>query len=256
MAHAFARKLAGGQARVEHGMRLGHVRAPRDEDVGLVKVGVAAGGLVGLEHVHEAHHGAGHAQARVRARCCSRAGRPSRTWRVQVAFDDGLLAAAPEGQAALVVLPGLAAALPATRSSASSQRRLAQAFVGALGGLVVADERRGQAVVAVQDLRQVVALDAVEPAVRPVVGVAGHRNQPAVLHFADDAASAAAETAHRQIRLAGAVGRCARLPAAGAAHERRHGACRGGAGQCDGGGLDEQSPGNVHVQPSLSPCSS
>ena len=235
-------------------MRLGHVRAPRDEDVGLVKVGVAAGGLVGLEHVHEAHHGAGHAQARVRVDVVGQQPRLPELGRA-VAFHDGLLAAAPERKAALVVLPGLLQ-LAGHQVQRLVPRRLAQAFLRALGGLVVADERRGQTVLAVQDLRQVVALDAVEPAVRPVVGVAGHRNQPAVLHFADDAASAAAETAHRQIRLAGAVGRCARLPAAGAAHERRHGACRGGAGQCDGGGLDEQSPGNVHVQPSLSPCSS
>ena len=38
--HALARELAGRQARVQHGVRFGHVGAPGDEHVGFVEVAV------------------------------------------------------------------------------------------------------------------------------------------------------------------------------------------------------------------------
>ena len=193
-----------------------------------------------MEHVHERHHGAGHAQARVRVDVV-REKTGFDELGAGVAFGDGLLAAQPEGQARLVVLPRLFE-LGGHEVESFVPARLAQTFAGALRGLVLADHRRGQAVVAVHDLRQVVAFDAVETLVGLVVRVACHADQLVVLDLADDAATAAAEAAHRRVLLSVARSGGRRLAfAACASHERRHGACRRRARQRYCRGLDESS---------------
>ena len=235
-----ALELAGGQARVQHGVRFGHVGAPGDEHVGLVEVAVGAGGLVGLEHVHEGHHGAGHAQAGVRVDVVRQQAGLDELG-TGVALGDGLLAAQPERHAALVGLPGFLE-LGGDELKRLVPRGLAQALFGALRRLVLADHRRGEAVVPVEDLRQVVALDAVEALVGLVVRVARDADQLVVLDLADHAAAAAAEAAHGRVLLA--VARCGRgrlTLAACASYERRHGARRSGACERDGRGLDESS---------------
>ena len=171
VAHVPVGELAGRQARVQHGMRLGHVGAPGDKHVGLVDVSVAAGRLVGLEHVHEAHHGAGHAQARVGIDVVGEQPRLPE-FGGAVAFHDGLLAAAPERQPALVGLPRVAQ-LSRHQVEGFLPGGLAQAVGGALGGRIVTDERLGQTILAVEGAGQVVALHAVEAAARAVLRIAG-----------------------------------------------------------------------------------
>ena len=239
--HVLARELPGREARVQHGVRLGHVGAPGDEHVGVVEVGVAAGRLVGLEHVHEAHHGAGHAQARVRVDVVRKQTRLDELG-AGVSLGDGLLAGEPERQAGLVGLPRFLE-LRGHELQRLVPCGLAQALVGALRGLVLADERLGQTVVTVEDLAQVVALHAVESLVGKVLRVARHAHELAVLHLADHAASAAAEPAHGRVLLPLAARRGARgaRTAVRAAGHRRKAARRCGARQRDGRRLDECS---------------
>ena len=247
VAHGLVGELAGRQARVQHGMGLGHVGAPGDEDVGLVDVGVAAGRLVGLEDVHEAHDGRGHAQTRVGVDVVGEQARLPELRRA-VALHDGLLAASPERQAALVGLPRVAE-LARHQIERLVPGGLAQAVGRALGGLVVTDERGGQAILAVQRAGQVVALHAVQATARAVLRVARDRDHLAVLGLHDDAAAAAAETAHAH-GLHGVAARGCRVPAG--AGERRaagHGAGSGRRGEGHGGALNEGASSQFHLVP-------
>ncbi len=234
--------LARHHARVEHRMRLGHVGAPGDEHVREVDVAVATGRLVGAEHVHESHDGAGHAQARVRVDVVGQQARLPEL-RGAIALKDGLLAAAPERQARLVVFPGFPK-LAGHQVERFIPFGLAEALVGALERVVVADERLGQAVLTGKDLAQVVALDAVQAAVRIVFRVAVDRDELAVAAFHDDAAATAAEAADRQrFRDGIAVVRLVHL--CGASCHGKQRPARGGARHGDGRGLQECSARNV-----------
>ena len=247
VAHVSIGELAGRQARVQHGMGLGHVGAPGDEDVGLVDVGVAAGRLVGLEDVHEAHDSRGHAQARVGIDVVGKQTRLPELRRA-VALHDGLLAASPEGQAALVGLPRVAQ-LARYQIEGLVPGGLAQAIGRALGGLVVANERRGEAVLAVQRAGQIVALHAVEAPARAVLRVARDRDHLAVLGLHDDAAAAAAEAAHAH-GLHGVAARCGRVsPGTGERRAAGHGAGRSRRGKGHGGALNEGASSQFHVVP-------
>ena len=185
--------LARHHARVQHRMRFGHVRAPGDEHVGVVDVGVAAGRLVGLEDVHEAHDGAGHAQARVRVDVVGKQARLPELRR-DIPLGDGLLAGSPIGQTALVGFPGLAE-LGSHQVEGLGPRGLAEALVRPLQGVVIADQRLGQTVLTVQDLAEVVSLHAVQAAVGIVLGIAVNADDLAFQRLDDNAAPASAETA-------------------------------------------------------------
>ena len=205
MLHVRVVELAGREARVEHRMGFCHVGAPGDEHVGVVEVGIAAGGLVGLEHVHKADDGARHAQARVRIDVVGEQARLPELSR-DVSLGDGLLARSPKREARLVVLPRF---LELRRHEVEGfvPTRLAQAILGAFRRSIVADKRGGQPVFAVEHFREIVALDAVEPLVRLVVGVARHRDEATlIVNFADNAAPASAEAADRTVFLRFASG--------------------------------------------------
>ena len=151
VAHVTAVELAGCQARVEHRMCLCHVGAPGHEHVGMVDVIVAACRLVGLEHVHEGDHRACHAQACVRVdvvgtqACFPELGG-------QIAFGNGLLAGTPECEAGFVRFPGFAQ-FRRHKVQRLFPGRFAQAVGRAFRGGVVADERFGQTVFPVENLR-------------------------------------------------------------------------------------------------------
>ena len=61
MFHIGVAYLARHNTRVQHRMRLSHVGAPGDENVGIVNIGIAASRLVGLKNVHETNNGTCHA---------------------------------------------------------------------------------------------------------------------------------------------------------------------------------------------------
>ena len=180
-------------------MRLCHVGAPGNEDVGIVEVLIATGRLVGLEHVHEADNGARHAHARVGVDIVGKqAGLPE--LRSKVTFRNRLLATAPKRQATLVLLPRFAQ-LGRNELERLFPACLTQAAFGTLGTGVVANKRRGETVFPVQDFAQIITLHAVQAAIRLIVGIAGNRCDLPVFRLDQHAASAPAETAYCSMRL-------------------------------------------------------
>ena len=99
--------LARHQAAEQHRVRLGHIRTPGHEHIGLIQIGITAGGLVGLEDVHERHHGAGHAQTRIAFDIVRQQSRLPEL-RSAIAFHDRLLPATPERNTAFIGQPLLA----------------------------------------------------------------------------------------------------------------------------------------------------
>ncbi len=230
--------LARHHARIEHRVRFGHVGAPGDEDVRVVDIAVATGRLVGAEDVHESHDGAGHAQARVRVDVVGQQTRLPEL-RGAITLENGLLAATPERQARLVVFPGFPK-LAGHQVERLVPFGLAEALVGALERVVVADKRLGQTILAGEDLAQVVALDAVQAAVRIVFRVAVDRDELAVAAFHDDAAAAAAEAADRQ-RLRDGIAVVRLVHLRGATRHGKQRTARRGARHRDGRGLQKCS---------------
>lgn len=134
-------------------------------------------------------------------------------------------------------------------------RGLAEALGGALQRVVVADERGGQAVLAVQDLCQVVAFHTAQTAVGAVLRVAHNGGDHAVLDVGEDAAPSSAETADALVNtISGGLARVGQgRPGASLPNDRRHGARCGGDCKCDGGALDEIPSRKLHE---MSPFSS
>lgn len=224
MANAFILKFVRGESRIEHRMRLGHVGTPGDENVGIVEIFIATGGLVGLEHVHEADDGARHAHARVRIDIVGKqAGLPE--LRGKVAFRNRLLAAAPKRQTALVFLPCFAQ-LGRHELERFFPTCFAQAAFGALGASVIANKRRSQAIFSIQNLAEVIALHAIQATIRLVVGITGDSRDLPIFRLDKHAAAATAETAHCGMRLRIARALLPRIGLAGACRQtaarRRH----------------------------------
>ena len=181
-------------ARPEHRVHLGHVRAPQHDRVGQLDVVVAARRLVDPEGLHERRDRRGHAVARVGIDVVRAPAGLDQLDR-GVAFLDRVLARAHDADAgrsefgvdalelALHLVEG---ALPADRRELALLVELA---------VLHAQQRPGQAVLAVGDLGVGVALDAEQAAVDRAVGVALDRDDPAVLGGDLDPAADAAEAA-------------------------------------------------------------
>ena len=194
-----------GEARPEHRVVLRHVRPPEDEGVGLLQVVIAAHGLVGAKGAHEADHGGGHAVTGVgvdivRAKAgLVELGRG-------IALVDGPLAGAehahPRGDLlrwlALVLLQALLdGRLPFLRHEVEGLvpgYRLELALLVVLA-VLLAQQGLGQPVLAIHDLGQEVALDAVQPTVDRGVRIALGRHHPPILGAHQYRATRAAEAA-------------------------------------------------------------
>ena len=232
---------AVGDPRPEHRMHLGHVRAPEDEAVGGLDIVVAAHRLVHAEAAHEAHHRRGHAVAGVGVDVvAAQAGLEQLVRRI--AFPDRPLAGAEHADRlrSLGLERGLEflghdveGLLPADRLELALLVELA---------VLHAQQRAGQAVAAVHDLRQEVALHAVDPAIDLGLDVAVGGHYLAVAGGDHHAATGAAEAAGclvpgqaGDVRLGHQV--------AGADQDRQAGRRRGDGG---GVGIGEFTTGEVH----------
>ena len=183
-----------GDAAPQDGVHLGHVRAPKHEGVGVLDVVIAAHRLVHAEGAHEACHRRSHAVAGVGVDVVG-----AETGLVQlgsrIAFPDRPLAGAEHADRARAVL--LERGLPLLGHDVEG---LVPADRGELAVLVVlaathAQQRLSQAVLAVHDLGQEVALDAVQATVDRRVGVALRGHHTPVLHTHQHRAAGAAEAA-------------------------------------------------------------
>ena len=103
---------------------------------------------------------------------------------------------------------------------------LTQAAFGTLGTGVVANKRRGETVFSVHNLAKVIALHAVQAAIRLIVGITGDCCDLPVFRLDQHAASTPAETAYCGMRLRTAHTVLPRIGLAGACRQaaarRRH----------------------------------
>ena len=187
---------AVGQARPQDRMHLRHVRAPEHERVGRLEIVVAAHRLVHAEGTHECVGCGRHAVARVGIEIV---GAKTRTHQLGggVAFPHRPLARAEHAEGGRTFLlqcllrPGghdVEGLVP------TDGRELA---VLVEDTVLLSQQRRGETVAAVHDLRQEVSLDAIEAAVHFRQRVAVGGNHFAFLHADHHAASGTAETAWR-----------------------------------------------------------
>ena len=194
--HVRMAEAAVGQAGPQHRVHLRHVRAPEHERVGRLEIVVAAHRLVDAEGPDEGGRGRGHAVARVGVEIVGAEARAHQLGR-GVALPDRPLAGAEHADRRRPLLAQHTLGLRGhhvERLLPGDRRELA-----VLGVLAAphAQQRRGQAVGAVHDLGQEVALDAVEAAVDLGLGVAMGRHDLACLDADHDAAAGAAEAAGR-----------------------------------------------------------
>ena len=190
-----------GQAAVGHPgpedrVHLRHVGAPQHERVGRLDVVVAAHRLVHAEGAHEARDRGRHAVPGVGVEVVGAEARLHQLDR-GVALPDGPLAGAEHADRARpLVAQGRLELLrhDVERLVPGHGRELAVLVEAAVGH---AQQRRGQAVLAVHDLGQEVALDAVQAAVDLGLDVAMGRDHAAGLGRHHDAAAGAAEAAGR-----------------------------------------------------------
>ena len=179
-------------------MHLGHVGAPQHEGVGLLDVVVAAHGFIHAEGTHEAHYRGGHAVTGIGIQvvgaqaCLHQLGGG-------IAFPDGPLAGAEhaDGGRALLFQGGLEllghdveGLIPADGSEVAILVKLAVGH---------AQHGLGQAILAIHDLGQEVALDAVEATVHRCVGIALGRDDAACLGAHQHGAAGPAEAARRLV---------------------------------------------------------
>ena len=138
-------------ARPQHGVHLGHVGAPQHDRVGQLDVVVAAGGLVDAEGLHEARDRRGHAVAGVGVEVVGAPAGLDELHR-RVAFLDGVLAGAHDGDAGRAQLP--VGALPLALHHVEGLRPAHRHEVALLVELAVLhpEQRAGEPVGAVLDL--------------------------------------------------------------------------------------------------------
>ncbi|MNO61707.1 hypothetical protein D3C76_523610 [compost metagenome] len=179
-------------------MHLGHVGAPEHEGVGLLDVVVAAHGLIHAEGAHETDHGGGHAVTGVGIQVV---GAQARLHQLGggIAFPDGPLAGAEHADRgrSLLLEGGL-------ELLGHDVERLIPADGGEVAILVElaighAQHGLGQAILAVHDLGEEVALDAVEATVDRRIGIALGRHDAAGLGAHQHGAAGAAEAAGRLV---------------------------------------------------------
>ena len=239
-----------GQARPQDRVHLGHVRPPQHEGVGVLEVVVAAHRLVDAEGAYEAGDCRCHAMAGIGVdvvgaeaglpqlgrgvafphRPLSRAEHADR--RHQLAGGLALIGFQVLGQGGLPFLGhDVEGLIPADRRELAVLRVLA---------VLHAQQRLGQAIVAIHDLGQEVALDAVQSAIDRGVRVPLGADHAAVLHTDQHRTAGAAEAAGGLV------------PANVGGHRIRglgdHGDRDAGRGcrRCDRVGLDELASIHAH----------
>ena len=180
-------ELARRDARVQDRMHLRDVRAPGEDHVGQVEVVVAAHRLVHAEGRVEAGDGRGHAEAGIALEVV-RAEPALQQLVDRVALEDRGLAREVGGHG-----------LGAVRTDRVLDLACGEVERGVPGDrhepLAFPEQRCGEPVASVEDLRQAVALDAEEPPVHGVLRVAAHRDDPSPAHADQHAAARAAEAA-------------------------------------------------------------
>ncbi|MNS92246.1 hypothetical protein D3C72_1263750 [compost metagenome] len=232
---------AVGDPRPEHRMHLGHVRAPEHESVRGLDVVIAAHRLIHAEGAHEAHHGRRHAVAGVGVDVVG--AEPGLEQLVRgVAFPDRPLAGAEHADGARPL--GLQGGLELLRHDVE---RLVPADRLELALLVVlailhAQQWLGEAVAAVHDLRQEVALHAVDAAIDLGLDIAVGGDHLAVAGCHHHPAPGAAETAGRLVPLEAGHVRFGD-EVAGGAEDRQ---ADGRSGDGGGIGLGEFTAGEFH----------
>ncbi len=233
-------KAAVGDARPEDRVHLGHVRAPQREDVGVLGIVVTTHRLVDAEGAHEAGNGRGHAVAGIGIEVVG-AEAGLHQLGGGVAFPHRPLARAEHGDIA---------------RAAFLERRLALLFhdveglrpgnwleVAVLVVLAVlhAQHRRLQPILAVHDLGEEIALDAVEAAIDRRVRIALGGDDTAILDADQHATARTTVAADALVPAHAIVTLLLRRSQAGNGHARR----RSGRRNCIG--LDEISPGQFHL---------
>jgi len=185
---------AVGEARPQHRVHLGHVRAPQHESVGSLDVFVTAHRLVHAEGAHEAECCRGHAVARVGVDVVgTEAGLHQLVCGVtfpdrplpRTEHADGFRAASLECGLVLF-LHDVEGLIPGNRLELALLVELA---------VFHAQQGLGEAIGAVHDLRQEVTLDAVDAAVDVRLDVAVRGDHPILSRRHHHAAARAAETA-------------------------------------------------------------
>ena len=185
-----------GQPRPEHRVHLRHVCAPKDEGIRVLEVVVTAHGLVHAEGAHESAHSRGHA---VPCIGLDVVGAETGLHQLEsgIAFPDRPLAGAEhaDGGRPLLAQHLLEPVGHDVEGLVPGDRREAALLV--ILAILLAQERHRQAVVAVHDLGEKVALHAVEAAIDRRLDVAVRRDYPSPLGRDHDAAASAAEAAGR-----------------------------------------------------------
>ena len=196
------------QARPQDGVHLRHVGAPQDEDIRMFEVVIAAHGLVDAEGAHESANGGRHAVARVRIEivgaqtCFHQLGS-------SVALPDGPLAGTEHADAGRPFL--FERGFPFIRHGVHGlvPGDLCKFTLLVILAILLAQQRFGEAVLAIHDLGQEVALDAVEALVDRRIRITLGGDNLAILDANQHRTTGAAETAcclvpaHTIVRLVG-----------------------------------------------------
>ena len=163
-----------GKPRPQDRMHLGHVRAPQHERVRRLEIIVAAHRLVHAEGAHEGDRRGRHAVAGIRIKVVGAKAGPHQLGG-GVAFIDRPLTRAEHAECGrtLVLQHRLGAGRHHVEGLVPRHRR--QFAVLGEDAALLAQQRRGQAVAAIHDLGEEIALDAIQPAIdlRQRVAVGG-----------------------------------------------------------------------------------
>ncbi len=185
-----------GQTRPQDRMHLRHVRAPEHERVGRLEIVVAAHRLVHAEGPHECECRRRHAVARVGIEVVG-AEAGAHQFGGGVAFPHGPLARTEhsDSRRSLLFQSLLGADSHDVERLVPAHRRELAVLVK--DAILLAQQRHGEAVAAVHDLGEEIALDAVEAAVHLRQRVAVGGDHLAFLHADHHTASGAAKPARR-----------------------------------------------------------
>ena len=185
-----------GEPRPQDRMHLGHVRAPQHERVRRLEIVVAAHRLVHAEGAHEGDRRRRHAVAGIRIEIVGAKARPHQLGG-GVAFVDRPLPRAEHAERGrtLFLQHRLGAGRHHVEGFVPRHRR--QFAVLREHAALLAQQRRGQAVAAIHDLGEEIALDAVQSAIDLGERVAVGGDDLACLDAHHHAASGAAEAAGR-----------------------------------------------------------
>ena len=200
--HIRVGETAIGHPRPEDRVHLGHVGAPQHERIGLLDIVVTAHRLIHTESTHEANDRRGHAMAGIGVNVVG-AETGLHQLGGSIAFPDGPLAGAEHADGGRPLLfQGRLELL------GHDVERLIPADGGEVAILVELavlhpQHRLGQAILAVHDLGEEVALDAVEATVDRRIGVALSRHDPTILRAHQHGAAGTAEAAGSLIPMDG-----------------------------------------------------